>query len=150
MATYAFANIVGAISGPGGVIPLGSGAGVGEGGITITPTTDKNVMMIGADGSGMNSLLADSSGSVTVRALKTSAVNAALSLMYNYQTGSSLTHGQNTIQFTDIARGDSVTCTGAAFKKQVELNYGKEGGENEWTFDAINVTIILGIGTPEV
>ena len=150
MATYAFANIVGTISGPGGVIPIGSGSGVGEGGITVTPTTDKNTMMIGADGSGMNSLMADSSGNVTVRMLKTSATNSALSLMYNYQTQSSLTHGQNTIQFMDIARGDSVTCTGVAFKKQVELTYGKEGGENEWTFDATSVTIILGVGTPEI
>jgi len=150
MATYAFANIVGAISGPGGVVPIGNGAGIGEGGITITPTTDKNVMMIGADGQGMNSLMADSSSSVTVRVLKTSVTNSLLSLMYNFQTGSSLTHGQNTIAFVDIARGDSVTCTGVAFKKQVELTYAKEGGENEWTFDAISTTVILGIGTPEV
>ena len=81
MATYSFLNIVGSIAGPGGVVPIGVGSGVGEGGITITPTTDKNTMMIGADGAGMNSLMADSSSSVTVRMLKTSPANAALSLL---------------------------------------------------------------------
>jgi hypothetical protein len=150
MATYSFQDIVGSITGPGGTIPIGSGSGAGEGGITITASADKNVMMIGADGSGMNSLIADSSVEVKVTLLKTSPVNAFLQQMYNYQVGSSLTHGQNTISFADVARGDLIVCSNAAFKKQPELTYAKEGGEVEWSFDAISSSVTLGTGTPEL
>lgn len=150
MATYSFQDIVGSITGPGGTIPIGSGSGAGEGGITITPSADKNVMMIGADGSGMNSLIADSSVEVKVTLLKTSPVNAFLQQMYNYQVGSSLTHGQNTISFADVARGDLIVCSNAAFKKQPELTYAKEGSEIEWLFDAISSSVTLGTGTPEL
>ena len=107
-------------------------------------------MMIGADGTGMNSLMADTSSEVKITLLKTSPVNAFLQQMYNYQTGSSLTHGQNTISFADIVRGDLVLCSGVAFKKQPELSYTKEGGEVEWIFDSVNTSVTLGIGTPEV
>lgn len=149
MSTYSFQDVVAAISGPGGTINLAAGAAVAEEGISIEPSEDKSVMTIGADGQGMHSLVANESSTVTVRLLKTSPINAKLQAMYASQTGSSLNHGKNTITVRDIARGDSVTLTEVAFKKRPALTYAKEGGLNEWTFDAIKTATVLGSGDPE-
>lgn len=150
MSTYSFLDVNAAIDGPGGSISLGSGAGAAEEGITIEPIEDKNIMTIGADGQGMHSLVGGEAATVTVRLLKTSPVNALLQQMYNYQTSSSVLHGKNTIVVSDFGRGDLVTLQQVAFKKAPALNYAKEGGINEWTFDAINSAVTLGVGTPEI
>lgn len=150
MATYSFLDVVAAISGVGGSINLAAGAASAEEGITIESVQDKNVMTIGADGEGMHSLVADESSTVTIRLLKTSPVNAQLQLMYNLQTRSSASHGKNSITVRDIARGDFISLTQAAFKKRPTVNFAKEGGIMEWTFDAIKTNTILGVGTPEV
>ena len=150
MATYSFLDIQASLVGVGGSINLGAGAAIAEEGITIESTGDKNAMTIGADGAGMHSLLADNSGTVTVRLLKTSPVNAQLQTMYNVQTLSAATHGKNVITIRDSARGDAIVCTGVAFKKAPNISYAKEGGTVEWGFDAITITRILGTGTPEV
>lgn len=150
MATYSFQDVVAAIVGVGGSINMAAGAAVAEEGITIEAVADKNTMTIGADGSGMHSLAANEASTVTVRLLKTSPVNAQLQLMYNLQTKSSLTHGKNVITVRDVVRGDSITMTGVAFKKRPAINYAKEGGLVEWTFDAVKTTQILGVGTPEI
>lgn len=149
MSTYAFLDVVAALSGPGGSINLASGAGAAEEGITIAAVADTNTMTIGAGGDGMHSLSADTSSLVTVRLLKTSPINALLQAMYNYQKLSSANWGRNTITVRDSARGDFVNLTKVAFKKVPDLNYAKEGGTNEWTFDAISTKTILGTGTPE-
>lgn len=150
MATYSFQDVVAAIVGVGGSINMAAGAAVAEEGITIEAVADKNTMTIGADGSGMHSLAANEASTVTVRLLKTSPVNAQLQLMYNLQTKSSLTHGKNVITVRDVVRGDSITLTQVAFKKRPAINYAKDGGLNEWTFDAVKTTQILGVGTPEI
>jgi hypothetical protein len=150
MATYSFQDVAAAIIGVGGSINLAAGAAVSEEGITIDAVEDKNVMTIGADGSGMHSLVANESAAVTVRLLKTSPVNAQLQLMYNLQTKSSLTHGKNVITVRDVVRGDIIALTNVAFKKRPSVTYAKEGGIMEWTFDAIKTTQILGVGTPEI
>ncbi len=150
MATYSFLDFNFAISGPGGAFPLGSGSGAAEEGVTIEPVEDKNIMQIGADGSGQHSLVASTASTVTVRLLKTSPVNALLMGLYNYQTSSSILHGRNTMVGTDLGRGDVVTLTQVAFKRVPSLTYAKEAGINEWTFDAIQTTTILGVGTPEI
>lgn len=150
MSTYSFQDVVAAITGLGGSIILGSGSGSAEEGITIEAVADKNTMTIGADGAGMHSLSADRSSTVTVRLLKTSSVNALLSAMYELQTSSSLGHGKNVIVVRDVVRGDVITCTGVAFKKAPPLNFAKEGGTVEWSFDAIRTVRVLGVGTPEV
>lgn len=149
MATYSFQDVVATISGVGGSINLAAGAGVAEEGITIEPMEDKSVMTIGADGSGMHSLVANEASSVTIRLLKTSPVNRQLQEMYNQQTKSSANHGKNTITVRDAVRGDNITLTEVAFKKRPTVTYAKEGGLMEWTFDAIKTTAILGSGTPE-
>jgi hypothetical protein len=66
--------------------------------------------------------------------------------MYNLQTSSSTLHGQNLITVTDSARGDSTLIRQAAFKKKPTLTYAKEGGMNEWAFDCIVSTTVLGAG----
>ena len=150
MSTYSFKDVVAAINGPGGSINLAAGAGVAEEGITIEAVNDMNTMTIGADGTGMHSLSADESRNVTVRLLKTSPVNALLQNMYNLQRLSSVTHGKNTITIRDVARGDQVVLQKVAFKRVPTLTFAKEGGFNEWTFDAITSTTVLGVGTPEL
>ncbi|MDD1617321.1 MAG: DUF3277 family protein [Methylococcaceae bacterium] len=147
MATYSFLDVTAAIQGPGGSINLAAGAGSAEEGITIEAMEDKNIMTIGADGAGMHSLVANEASTVTVRLLKTSPINAQLSQMYNTQTASSANHGRNTITVRDSIRGDSITMTEVAFKKRPAINYAKEGGAVEWTFDAIKTTTVLGNGS---
>lgn len=150
MSTYSFQDVVAALVGPGGSINLGNGAATAEEGITIEPVADKNTMTIGADGNGMHSLSANEASTVTVRLLKTSPVNAQLQLMYNMQTKTSLTHGKNVITVRDVVRGDVITLSKVAFKKRPTITYAKDGGMNEWTFDAIKTATILGVGTPEI
>jgi hypothetical protein len=78
MSTYSFLNVQASLAGPGGLLNLGQGAAAAAEGITVARAGDRNKMTIGADGNGMNTLIADKSGQVTVRLLKTSPQNAAL------------------------------------------------------------------------
>jgi hypothetical protein len=142
--TYSFKDVQCAITGPGGVINLGAGAGPADEGITFESSGDIDTMTIGADGSGMHSLSADKSGRVIVRLLKTSPTNALLSLMYAFQTSSAAQHGQNTIALVDSNRGDAVTCRQVAFAKAPPLAYGKEAGILEWDFNAVQIDRALG------
>lgn len=144
--TYSFLDVNAAIVGPGGSFPLGSGAGVAEEGITIEPASDLNAMTIGADGSGMHSLIANKGSKMTLRLLKTSPVNAQLALMMSIQRTSGATHGQNTITLSQKVSGDVITMQQVAFAKAPPLTYAKEGGTNEWTFDVINTDLGLGAG----
>lgn len=142
--TYSFLDTHAAIVGPGGSINLAAGAGAAEEGITIEPTESINTMTIGADGTPMHSLHANKSGKVTVRLLKTSPVNARLSQMYAFQTSAGANHGQNTMTLTNSLSGDVVTCQVVAFEKVPSLTFAKEGGTNEWTFDAGIIDRALG------
>lgn len=144
MQTYSFLDVVAAISGPGGAINLAAGAGVADEGLSVDPTSEINSMQIGADGSGQHSLHGDKSGRIVVRLLKTSPTNALLMAMYNFQTASAATHGQNTIVLTDTNRGDAVTARQVAFTKAPPLNYGKEAGLVEWEFSAVQIDRGLG------
>lgn len=142
--TYSFLDVVAAITGPGGVINLGAGAGLAEEGIQIDPTGEINSMQVGADGEGQHSLHADKSGRIVVRLLKTSPTNALLMAMYNFQTGSAAQHGQNTITVVDTNRGDGITARQVAFTKAPSLSYGREAGMNEWEFSAVKIDRGLG------
>jgi len=142
--TYSFKDVQAAITGPGGVINLGSGSGAAEEGLAIDSSTEIDNMLIGADGLGQHSLSADRSGRVTVRLLKTSPTNALLSLMFNFQTSSAAQHGQNTITIVDSNRGDVITCTQVAFAKAPSIAYGKEAGMLEWDFTAVQINRTLG------
>lgn len=141
---YSFLDVHCAITGPGGIVNLASGAGASEEGITFTPTEELNTMVIGADGTGMHSLHAGRSGSVTVRLLKTSPTNQLLAAMVAFQTASASSHGQNTISMVDMARGDAITAQQVAFKRRPDLSYGTQAGTVEWQFDAVKIDIALG------
>lgn len=141
---YSFKDFQATLSGPGGVIDLGFGSGSAEEGVTVTMNEDKNNMVLGADGSVMHSLHAADGGTITVRLLKTSNVNALLMAMYNFQRATSATWGINVFTIRDVARGDAITGIKAAFKKIPDLTYAKDGNTNEWTFDVGIMAHVLG------
>lgn len=143
---YSFVNVNGAIAGPTGGAIFGYGAGAAEEGITIEPNVDKNVMQIGADGTGQHSLIADNSVKVTLRLLKTSPQNAILMAMFDAQSASSALWGQNVITVGDVGRNDYNVIQSCAFKRKPNLTYAKEAGIMEWEFDGIQATSILGTG----
>lgn len=142
--TYSFLNVQATIVGPGGNFNIGQGAGISEEGITIERSGDKGTMTIGADGTGMHSLHADKSGTLTVRLLKTSPVNAKLMAMYDLQTVDSRLYGNNVITITDTGSNDSTGCRGVAFKKAPTLTYAKEGQMMEWAFNCVAIDSVLG------
>lgn len=143
---YSFLNVSAALIGPGGSLNLGAGSANAEEGITIEAAEDKNVMTIGADGQGQHSLIASDAGTVTIRLLKTSPLNQQLMIMYQLQTSTSALWGINVLTITDSARGDITVCQNLAFKKKPTINYAKEGGMMEWTFDSLKIDSILGAG----
>lgn len=146
MATYSFLNISCQMVGPGIEANLGAGASVAEEGITLEPTTEKNEMVIGADGKGQHSLIADDSCKLTIRLLKTSPQNAILMAAYDLQSQSSSLWGINTFTLSDSARGDFSVVQQAAYKKKPVIKYAKVGDMMEWEFDGIQANSILGGG----
>lgn len=144
MATYSFLSVSSSINGPNGSFSLSDGNT--EGGITASMRGAKNTLTIGADGSGMNSLHADKSGTITVRLLKTSLTNALLSQMYESDVSDASNWGNNVITIRDVNRGDHVTGAGCAFQKRPDLVYDKEGAANEWIFDVTQLDESLGSG----
>jgi len=148
--TYSFLDTVCTIIGPNGAFPLGQGAGVDEGGITVEMREPKNTMKIGADGTWMHSLHAGKGGKVTVRLLKNSPTNALLSAMYNADTSNPSAHGQNIIQVNQLTSLDEITTQGCAFLQQPTVTYDKEGPMLEWTWDAGQVDMLLGAGVTSI
>jgi Protein of unknown function (DUF3277) len=145
MATYSFQTVQATLSGVGAIINLGQGAAVAEEGITIEMSGDKNTMTVGADGEGMHSLHRDRSGTITVRLLKTSPVNAQLMVLYASQSEAPTAWGQNTITVTNTASGDVHTGEQCAFKKKPNMTYAKEGDIIEWQWEAIKVFSTIGV-----
>jgi hypothetical protein len=148
MATYSFADVAAAITGPGGTISIGFGAGVAEEGITIEQSEDRTTTSWGADGTPMHSMHAAKGGRATLRLQKTSPTNHLLMTMYNFQFSSAANHGQNTIVVRDPHRGDVITCRECAFARAPSVTYAKDGGMNEWVFTLGYVDHVLGTGQP--
>lgn len=144
MPTYSFINVNATLQGPGGSVNLGYGASTADEGITVAMAGDKNVMLIGADGNGMNTLRADKSGMITVRLLKTSQANAQLMELYDSQSQSSDVWGQNIITVSQTGVGDIHTGRECSFKKKPDINYKKDGDVVEWVFDSIRIDSMLG------
>lgn len=138
--TYSFLDTHCAITGPGGAFSITDGAT--KEGITFSMREDKNMLQIGAAGSGMHSLRADNSARITVRLLKNSPTNALLSAMYNLQRTSSSLWGQNVIACVSSI-GDTITATEVAFTKQPDVVYSEDGQMLEWAFEAIRVDELL-------
>lgn len=145
MNTYSFKNISCMMVGPGIVANLAAGAGAAEEGISIKPSGDKNKMDVGADGEGQHSLIADDSGNLVIRILKTSPVNGLLMAAYDLQSSSSKLWGINIITIVDTARGDGHVCQQVAFKKKPEIDYQKEARFIEWELDSIKISSVLAV-----
>lgn len=148
--TYSFLDVVAAIDGPGGSFSLGNGAGPSEEGISITQTDDIGSMTTGADGSGMHSLHAGRSGTLTLRLLKTSPVNQLLMDQCNFQRASSANYGRNTISIRNTVSGDTVTASQCGYRRVPDLSYAKDGGVVEWSWNSIAIFPQLGNGQPSV
>jgi Protein of unknown function (DUF3277) len=144
MATYSFKDNLVTLLGPGGSVSLGDGSGTSEEGISIEPVDDIDSMMIGADGSVMHSLHANTACHVSIHLLKTSPRNQPLSFMYATQTTSGSVHGQNTLYVNNKWTNDVIACSDVAFKRAPNLTYAKEGGTVTWEFNAGKVERVLG------
>lgn len=142
--TYSFIDVSASLTGPTGSIDLGYGSANSEEGITVAMAEAKNTMTIGADGEVMHSLHAGKSGTITVTLLKTSPVNKKLSLMYNAQSQSSATWGNNVIVIRNKVSGDITTARSCAFQKQPDHANAKVGNTVSWVFDAGKVDQQLG------
>lgn len=101
-------------------------------------------LTVGADGEVMHSLHAGKSGTITVTLLKTSPVNKKLSLMYNAQSQSSATWGNNVIVVRNKASGDISTARSCAFQKQPDHSNAKVGNTVSWVFDCGKIDQLLG------
>lgn len=145
MAAYSFIDVNAVITGIGGVFPLASGAGAADEGISIAAVSDKNTMMVGADGSPMHSLNASTASTCTVNLLKTSPVNALLMAMYNAQSTSSALWGKNIITLIILQTGETIVLSSCAFKKVPNLDYAKEAKTTQWTFDCGKTSTMLGV-----
>lgn len=142
--TYSFIDVSASLTGPTGSIDLGCGSANSEEGITVAMTETKNTMTVGADGEVMHSLHAGKSGTITVTLLKTSPVNKKLSLMYNAQSLSSPTWGNNVIVIRNKVSGDTTTARSCAFQKQPDHANAKVGNTVSWVFDCGKIDQLLG------
>lgn len=144
MSTYSFIDVSASLTGPTGSIDLGYGSANSEEGITVVMAEAKNTMTVGADGEVMHSLHAGKSGTITVMLLKTSPVNKKLSLMYNAQSQSSATWGNNVIVVRNKVSGDISTARSCAFQKQPDHANAKVGNTVSWVFDCGKIDQLLG------
>lgn len=142
--TYSFIDVSASLTGPTGSIDLGYGSANSEEGITAVMAEAKNTMTVGADGEVMHSLHAGKSGTITVTLLKTSPVNKKLSLMYNAQSQSSATWGNNVIVVRNKVSGDISTARSCAFQKQPDHANAKVGNTVSWVFDCGKIDQLLG------
>lgn len=149
LGAYSFLDVKASIAGPGGIFQIGSDTGSAEEGISATMIDEKDTTTPGADGQIMHSLHAAQVGTITIRLLKTSPVNALLSQMMNAQKQSSGFWGQNVVVVTDVQRGDLFTLTQAAFVKWPDTTWAKDGNTNEWVFRGA-LEADYGSGSPEV
>ena len=143
-ASYSFADVHGLIAGPFCSILLGNDSGSSEEGISVESLDERTKMTIGADGSGMHSLIQNRAARIIARFLKTSPQNAALQLALNAQSSSSLFWGQNVINVSNPVTGDALVAVGCAFGKQPGNLWAKDANIIEWEFYAIRATQTMG------
>lgn len=144
--TYSFLDVAATMIGPNVTTTLGSSSGNSEEGITIAFAEDQDTMTIGADGTGMHSIHGGQSGTVSVRLLKSSPVNAILSAAYQADRAVPSSGGQNTIVVSWLAGGDVYSMQQCAFRKFPDNAYAKDAAMLEWQFNAIFITALIGAG----
>ncbi len=148
MATYSFLDVNVALADDAGSFSLGSEEGVAEEGVSIVMEGDKGTIVWGADGTDMTSLHAAQGGTISIRLQKTSPVNSKLSQLYAQTTNSSATYGNSTITVRNPTRGDTIIGVRCSIKKFPDNVNAKEGGMNDWVFNAGRIVHTLGDGTP--
>lgn len=144
MATYSFQDVTASLSGPSGVIDLGFGSAVTKEGITVSLAQTRNTMTGSADGEYMHSLKADKTGTITIRLLYTSPVNAKLQTAFNAQQQSSSLWGNNVITIRNKGNSETVVARGCAFQRQPDIVYSEEGQVREWVFDCGKIDTVTG------
>lgn len=136
MATYSFMDVTASFAGPTGVIDLGYGSASAKEGISYEFGQPRNNKTVGADGEVMHSLRADKSGTITVRLLYTSPVNAKLKAMFNAQSLSSSVWGNNVITILNKGNTDTVVARSVAFQGLPSQTFAEDGQPVlEWVFD---------------
>lgn len=149
--TYSFLDVVATFTdASGNFISLGYGAGTAKEGITVEMLDDKTKMDIGADGTPMHTLRASSAARISVRLLKTSPTNNALSLAYNLQRFTPSLWGQNAISVRDLLQGDVLSAGNVAFARQPGITYAEDATMNDWQFLCGSLNELLGIGIPDI
>ena len=144
MATYSFQQVTATLTGAAGVINLGYGSANTKEGITVTQTQPRNAMTIGADGSVMHSLRSDKSGTVMIRLLDTSSVNAQLQAMYDAQSLTPSAWGANVIVIVNKGNSETTTCRNVAFQNAPTVTYAEDGSTKEWVFDCGQIDRVTG------
>lgn len=144
MTTYSFQDFNVTLAGPTGVISLGYGAGVAEGGVTVARSANLNSMKIGIDGRPMHSMLKNESGTITIELQRVSPKNAALSAMANLQNSTSALHGKNVLTVTNSRSKEVSVATSVAFQKMPDLGADAEGKTVQWVFDAGKINTLMG------
>lgn len=142
--TYSFDDVVATMDGPGISVNLGKDAQVSEEGITTSFQNERDAMTIGADGEGMHTLKMDKSGTITVRLLQTSPVNAALTAAYNAQSVDSTIFGYNVILIRNKRSGTTIAARDVAFNKWPDWTQAAEGQTVEWEFNAVKIDPVVG------
>lgn len=142
--TYSFQDVKATLVGVGGVIDLGAGSGNAEEGITVEMTEDQDVLTVGADGEYMHTLRVGKAGTITVRLLYTSNVNALLQTLFIAQRAVTKAWGANTITVRNQGNNELVIARGAAFTKQPTVTYSKDGTFKEWVFNCGKIDMVTG------
>lgn len=142
--SYSFADVTATLTGAGAVINFGQGSGNTKEGITISMSQPRNNLTVGADGESMHSLRMDKSGTVTVRLLYNSPVNAMLQALYDAQALSPSAWGNNVIVIVNKGNNDTTTCRSCAFQRQPDRNFAEDGSFLEWVFDCGKIDTITG------
>lgn len=152
MGTYSWADVLFAIDGPSGSISCGGAdaSGIAKDGLSVSMSEDKGSLTTGLDGGYMHNLHVAAPGTITLRCLKTSILNARLNAMYKGDTASSATYGKNKISIRDVVRGDDIEATGAGFRKLPDNSFGEDGGIMEWVFNCGLINQTLGTGDAQI
>lgn len=149
MSAYSFLNVQASIVGPNINAQIGSSAGSAKEGISVTFDEAKGTVTTGADGAIMSSLHASMTGTIVIRLLKTSALNAVLNQAFNFQRQTAGNWAQNTIRVVDKIRGDVASGAQMQFDKHPDNAWSEDGNILAWEFKGV-VRETLGVGLPDV
>ncbi len=135
--------------GPEGTFDVSS-EGVAAEGITIAFAEDAANPVMGAAGDGMYNLRAARHGTITIRSLKISTLNAVLSRIFATSTADSAQYGQGLLTCRNAKTGDLFVCRDCGLRKFPDSGNGVEGAAYEWVINSLRITATLGDGNPDL